>query len=223
MKNRSHARGFTLTEIAIVLGIGGFIISAVWVGVSAVNQRQSVKRAVDTLQTIVQNMVSIYQNRPLPAACVPGAPLPAGQQITANMVRAGLVPPTAVRPADGLGCERAAHPWDERPGMLIIWDITDVAIPANPVPRFRISFYNIPLDACIALLLQGTNCDPSQLGCPFAVFTGAGLNPAPATIPDAGPPPNWQTAITPTIAANNTLCGFNSPAGNSVEFDYLLR
>ena len=53
--------GFTLTEIAIVIGIIGTILAAVWVAADAVYQRQHAKRAFDQTMTIYNGYRSLYR------------------------------------------------------------------------------------------------------------------------------------------------------------------
>ena len=60
-------RAFSLTEMAIVLGVIGLILAAIWTAASSANQRNKVDAAVQELQTTAQNMVTLYQNRALPA------------------------------------------------------------------------------------------------------------------------------------------------------------
>lgn len=53
-------KGFTLTEAAIVLGIVGLILGAIWVAASAVYNNMRVEAANKQLMTIVQNVRSLY-------------------------------------------------------------------------------------------------------------------------------------------------------------------
>src|SRR5271168_1816583 len=53
-------RGFTLTEIAIVLGIIGLILGAIWVAAAAVYNNLRTSRATTELLTIAQNVRATY-------------------------------------------------------------------------------------------------------------------------------------------------------------------
>jgi prepilin-type N-terminal cleavage/methylation domain-containing protein len=54
------ARGFTMTELAIVLGIIGIILGAIWVAASRVYQNNKVQVAVRDAATIVQGYRSLF-------------------------------------------------------------------------------------------------------------------------------------------------------------------
>src|SRR5882762_1552401 len=53
-------RGFTLTEIAIVLGIVGLILGAIWVAAAAVYSNLRTSKATTELLNIVQNVRALY-------------------------------------------------------------------------------------------------------------------------------------------------------------------
>jgi len=77
-----RARGFTLTEAAIVLGIVGLILGAIWVAAAAVYGNMRVNNANKDVIAIVQAVRSLYaqQNR-----------ITSGNQ-TPSMIAAGAVP-----------------------------------------------------------------------------------------------------------------------------------
>jgi hypothetical protein len=87
----------------------------------------------------------------------------------------------------------------------------------------RVSFYEVPNDGCIALLLQGTSCQYGQSGCPSDIVLAEG---------NFGGWPGWTTAsvlttgwTTLTVSQAATICANNAAPGagdNSVEFDYSL-
>lgn len=59
----SLSRGFTLTEIAIVLGIIGIILGAIWAAAAMVYENNRTKEAHEQTLTIINNWRSIYGSR----------------------------------------------------------------------------------------------------------------------------------------------------------------
>ncbi len=53
-------RGFTLTEIAIVLGIVGMILGAIWVAQGQVSNSQKTAKAAGELLQIVSNYQTLW-------------------------------------------------------------------------------------------------------------------------------------------------------------------
>src|SRR5271170_8075843 len=82
---RETSRGFTLTEIAIVLGIIGLILGAIWVAAGSVYSNLRVSQAATETLIIVENFKSLYGgNR--------NGQAPNGTDITAMAISAGLLP-----------------------------------------------------------------------------------------------------------------------------------
>lgn len=61
--SRSISRGFTLTEIAIVLAIVGIILGAIWAAAAMVYENNRTKQAHEQMLTIINNWRSIYGSR----------------------------------------------------------------------------------------------------------------------------------------------------------------
>jgi hypothetical protein len=123
-----------------------------------------------------------------------------------DIVGSGFLIPTGVIPQWAvIDATDATHPW----GSIL-------KVFAGPGGTnnltFRISFYNVPLDACMGLLTEGTGCDPTQSGCPKEVYTE---DTGQLQLPD--PVTGWQTLIASRI---QTMCDDNTPTANSVEFDF---
>jgi prepilin-type N-terminal cleavage/methylation domain-containing protein len=59
-RSSSRCRGFTLTELAIVLGVIGVILSAIWVAASAVYANKNTARAVEQVLQIVNGFRAMY-------------------------------------------------------------------------------------------------------------------------------------------------------------------
>ena len=215
INRRRRHRGFTLTEIAIVLGIMGLIIGAVWTAASGTRNAQKNNDAVTELQTIVGNVSSMLLGQSLGAPVLTNA--------TTSLNTAGAVTSAYYTSGSSYG----TTPFGGA-SAFAVWENPT----ATPSRVFRMSFYNVTMSGCIALLTQGTACQANQVGCPTKVGTGGG--PAP-TVPTAAhscsPSVACQGgAVTSgwgvlTVTAAQTLCGFNtypSATVNSVEFDYSL-
>ena len=148
-------RGFTLTEITIVLGISGLVLSSIWLAAGSVIQKNQINRATVELQTITQNILSLMQGKTFPTF--------PGFDATADMVGGNIIPNYAVIGAT------AITPWGK---PLKIW--------AMSATGFRVSFYNPETQICIALLMQGTGaCTPTDAGCPIDIVTNSGATTTP--------------------------------------------
>lgn len=74
-------RGFTLTEAAIVLGIVGLILSAIWVAAGSVYANYRVGKTAEQLLSIVQSVRSLHSGV---------SQFPAAGDITLDLARAGV-------------------------------------------------------------------------------------------------------------------------------------
>jgi len=81
-------KGFTLTEIAIVLGIIGLILGAIWVAAASVYNNQRINQANTAVLQVLQGIRTLYSQQ----ASIPGG----AQDITDKMVNAGIVPTNLV-------------------------------------------------------------------------------------------------------------------------------
>lgn len=202
---RPRTGGFTLTEIAIVLGVVGAITAAIWVAADSTHESQKDNDALTELQTVAQNIDTMMTGRTFGAS----------GNITGNMIAAQAIPNSYVETATTAGT-----PWSG--GGLYVWAQTAGS------GVFRVAFYGVTMPGCLALLLKGTACQPGQSECPFQVGTGGNVT-TPGTsvcVPDATCPggtaaPNlgWRVM---GVASATALCGANSYSGgsNSVEFYY---
>lgn len=79
-------RGFTLTELVLVLGVASLIIGAIWVAVRMVSERSGINRVIEQSITVVQHVREYY------GATTNRLPGPAGTDITATVDTARLIP-----------------------------------------------------------------------------------------------------------------------------------
>jgi len=202
-------RGFTLVELAIVMGIIGAITSAIWWAASNTKEAQRENAAINELQTIQQNINNLMAGQSF-SSYNPTL-------ITQNMLTAQAIPSVYANAANP--ATLADNPWF--PTGFAIW--------ATKAKTYRLTFYNIPYKGCLALLLSATSCQANQVGCPTAVYTNFANStclPNQSNCPSASPnyyPTylGWQS-MRSNVAS--TMCGNNTGVvnGGSVEFDYSL-
>jgi prepilin-type N-terminal cleavage/methylation domain-containing protein len=195
-------RGFTLLELALVMGVIGVVIGAIWYAVGNTREAQKENDAVFELQSTATNILTLMQGRSYPGQAT----------ITTDMINAKVIPSNFVD-ADGVDAD---NPWAGAGGFMVYGNPDNKA---NEIRRVRLSFYNVPYSGCLALLLQGTTCQAGQSGCPADVFANYTAG-SPVASPDANA--GWAIGMTPNIAA--TMCAFNNAhqTTNSVEFDFSL-
>ena len=99
----ARRRGFTLTEIAIVLGIIGIILGAIWAAAAMVYENNRTKEAREQTLTIINNWRSIYGSRKVDLGGSSGG---SGADITALTVNNGFAPPEMINPdmTQATGC-----------------------------------------------------------------------------------------------------------------------
>jgi len=195
---RQRRRGFTLTEIAIVLGIVGLILGAIWVAAAAVynNLRTShantqILQTAQALRTLYATQNTITAGDQRQAAITAGA-------VPSDMVNLNVAPPTLINPWGG-------NMWIEG---------------ANNSVGFEIQMNHVPQAACINLVstIGGVSRDPglylAQAQADAAAFVAAG--------PTAPP---LVAAVQPTTVAPpaGTGCDANKANLNLVRFGFNLK
>ncbi len=121
-------RGFTLTEIAIVLGILGIILGAIWTAAATVYANYHVSKAATETLAIVQNFKGLYGNSALTD--------PNGEDMTAFAMIAGLFPADMVQAGNTI---YALGPWSGSQVNVYsgsVWNAVTVA------------FWNIDIPTC---------------------------------------------------------------------------
>jgi len=136
-------KGFTLTEIAIVLGIIGLILGAVWVAASAVYTNMRVSKALTETAHIVQAIRSVYAGQNAIDSMD-------GIDETSSFIAAKVFPSDSISPDN----TTVYAPWTGSTITIISTTINVVYI--NNAPGFIINFVNIPQSACISMLVSAT-------------------------------------------------------------------
>ena len=130
-------KGFTLTEIAIVLGIIGLILGAIWVAAASVYQNQRTAHADTAILQIAQGVRTLYATT---------SQFAAGGDITNDMATAKVIPSDMV--AGAAGAYTAIDPW--------AGGTTKVLVPAASLDSFTIEMTDVPQAPALGC------CHPSQ-------------------------------------------------------------
>lgn len=128
-------RGFTLTEAAIVLGIVGVLLSAIWLAAANVYVSGRVAHTSEQLTTIIGRMRSLYGMRPTIDVAVTSAELAASGVFPLDM-------PLDI-PSGNVG-----NLWG---GNAIIAAANVRGVMGD---GFSVTFTQVPRDACVQLLMR---------------------------------------------------------------------
>lgn len=105
---RGYQKGFTLTELAIVLGVVGIILSAIWVAAAVVYTNNRTQSAVNETVLIVGNYRTLFSTH--------GVDIADWTDITCMGVNAGFFPKPMLPPGQtcttGIGATYPQHPWN---------------------------------------------------------------------------------------------------------------
>lgn len=196
-------KGFTLTEIAIVLGIVGLILGAIWVAAAGVYNNQKINRANTEILTILQSVRSLYASS--------GA-VGSDTEITNSLCQANVFPGDMVGVA-ACGDNSIRHPWGAA-GTVHVYSTSSMT--ANTGDAIQIEFINIPRWACISLLtaLGGNSHDSGMIYISgAAAFSSAGGS----TYAGLAAPP-----VTTIAAANNCSGSAGGSAANENTSFYVV-
>jgi len=190
-------KGFTLTEIAIVLGIIGLILGAIWVAASGVYNNQKVGKANTEILTIAQGIRSLYSTSSTTGDS-------AGASENGTFFAAGIFPNDM-----GSSSTTLVDPWG---GSITVTTQTF----STAGDAFGIEFTSVSQAGCIGLLTQigGQNHEPGLI---YANAT--------ATASAKGAT-SWSTGtsltlpITASGAAAACAAGTNA---NAVQFAFKLK
>jgi type II secretory pathway pseudopilin PulG len=191
-------KGFTLTEIALVLGVIGLILGAIWVAASFVYQNQKVAKATQQLLAITQAVRSLYATSPAIGDA-------AGTDETAAFISA------KVFPSDMINGAATVNPWN---GTVMV---TPQKI-TNAGDMFGIEYNLVPSSACISLLVATTGAGRDS-GLWFASASAAALGAAAYGAAGTAFP------ISAATAASAPLCTANAATTQrvSVQFAFKLK
>ncbi len=186
-------RGFTLTEIAIVLGIIGLILGAIWVASAAVYNNMRIQTANTQLLQITQAVRAMYATSQTVDS---GADMTSGGG-NLTYIRAGIFPTSALDTGVPSSAGAAYNPWN---GKILI-SHADHSIAKD---SFIVAFDAIPSQACINLLTASTGQgrDPGMFGAEGQA-AGSSLSASPSTTLTPGTPLAASVASTQCSTAAN--------------------
>jgi type II secretory pathway pseudopilin PulG len=166
-----HEGGFTLTEIAIVLGIMGLILGAIWVAASGVYNNQKVSKANTELMTIAQGVRAMYSTQ-------------TAVDTAAGTDESGALATGGVFPNDIVIAGAAAEPYANGP-----WTGSSIRVFSSTVTNtgdaFQIEFADVPPSACIQLetAVTGPGRDSGLSYVDAQATAGTYITPTYATFP----------------------------------------
>lgn len=129
-----RARGFTLTEAAIVLGIVGLILGAIWVAAASVYANMRVNTANRQLMTIVQNIRSLYATQTVTTGLD-----------TTSAISAGIIPADMV-----ISATSATNSWG---GGVVV---NSVNSGGGAGTGFNVRFLAVPRAGCIDFIVAAS-------------------------------------------------------------------
>lgn len=186
--SRRQRRGFTLTEIAIVLGIVGLILGAIWVAASAVYNNLRISTTVRDMIALSQGVRNLYANQGTMDAIT-----------TNNLICTGAVPNDLVVGTCAAGGATMVDSW----GGAITWTpATTISTAGN---SFVIDLAGIPQPGCVGLLT-----DSSTRSTGSGIYGVNAGNAAFNTIAGVGQTTNYTgtTAVTACALATNNHVGY---------------
>jgi prepilin-type N-terminal cleavage/methylation domain-containing protein len=207
-------RGFTLTEIAIVLGIIGLILGSIWVAAASVYQNLRVSKTQTLMLAAVQNIRSLY------ASGNTTGDTGTATKLTQGLAAAGVFPSDAVTLSSGTYTISA--PWSGS-SVEVFNSKQNGSTAAGDA--FEISVLGIPQAACINLAtsLTGSGKDPGLLMVNAAkvsgTYAGTAVPAADSCVADA-----CVKVTFPVTATNAVLgCSATTATGNNVTFTFRVK
>ncbi len=184
-------RGFTLTELSIVIGITGLVLGAIWVAASGVSQSNKVQLAVKEAATILQNYRTLFATHPVDTGN--DVKDDTWTDITCLGVNSGFFPNEMVASLPPCVANTQGYPLSPWGGWLYVWGV-------QFTQSIVLQYNNLPQAACIQMAAQLFN-SPDII---WQQVAGNGAPAAGAWLPPLGNGvPLTMAQITGACANNN--------------------
>ena len=211
LSHHRSSQGFSLTEVAIVLGVIGMIMGGIWVALSAGTEYYHREQAAEQIGIVVNNVRSLYAARM-------GTNL--GYRNFTNQMLSKQVLPSYMQQATGCraGFQCADNPWGSNSnnagGTFRVCAWTMGAAPAmaacpalnlaTPTQFFAVELTHLSIGSCIALVGHVSSSSGSS-GLINVVINGAALVEAGVSV---RPVPTAALNANCTLAANANVVDF---------------
>lgn len=198
LTTKSRKKGFTLTEIAIVLGIIGLILGAIWTAASSVYANQKATKATTEVLSILQGVRTLYASQSVTGDVD-------GTSETATYFTAGAFPSDM-----GTTAATLVNPWGGTVGVISgTYTTTGDSI--------IMEFSKVSNAGC-ANLISATAGASRDSGVVYANATGTTKIGAALTITGGGLMGSTPATVTPTAAA-----GVCTNTSNFVQLGFKLK
>ena len=232
-------RGFTLLELAIVIGVVGTIVGAIWLAASAVHQKNATTRAASEIGYITNRLQSLVAINPSAlyvakdSGCSGGVSIVTGSSLNSN-VTGGLFPQEMISGTDAAPV--ISSPWGQGDVGLVINAVSNSCAvnggastgPGAPgyVPasvsysnNFSLTYLSMPVSACEQLLLS-KGIGFAKAGLTQVCVGARGSNACTRSV-------GFDAVTAPSVlteAAVNTACtlGGSLSASSSVSVQYTI-
>lgn len=143
--NSKNRRGFTLTEAAIILGISGIVLAAIWGAASMVQRKHYVNETLGVIIQITQNIRTLYQRQ---SAFSGVGAFSVGGDITTQMVNAEVFPQSTIVLGNP---NQPMTPWKTEIDIIVGGPIPPSAAPNSFIVSLNGASGVLTREDCIAL------------------------------------------------------------------------
>ena len=189
-------RGFTLTEAAIVLGIVGLLLGAIWVAAAAVYNNMRISTTTTQILQIAQAVRAMHATT---------TSITTGGDLAPTLAQAGAIPKDMM---DNAIPPSITNVW----GGAVRITATTAAVGGTPAQQaFTITYEGVPTAACSDLLVRNTGSGRDS----GLLQAGAGGNNTPAA--------NMPIQVTSAVQQCGVAGQGGGGVGNNVAFTFTLR